>query len=377
MPDITLMAEDTYQAFLNSPSRRGHPRKSIGGSDAAYILGLSRYGDAAKAYDSILEQAAPSPRRPVFDRGHAMEPIIASLWAAKTNRVLFSPGGAALTLPGGIRFDIMGAAYPQPGRPWLRCSPDRVWIIGDSSGSPNSAGILEIKCLGERTFATTLSDGVDPGYYAQLQLYLGALGCDHGAFAIFNADQWKLHEFDVPFDPTFYTWMLERLDNFWENNIDRRVRPTPTQVAENRATVMRVPPAARGAEVEVVEGPAWQTAIDRLVSASAEKKLAEEAFERARESVKDLMESTGIPGARYGRTTVKWINVTRKALDTDRLYAAGLVDPAAVLHGLEDVDFDHVRQEDIDAVLAAARVDLDTFKTESTSTQFRITQGRS
>jgi len=375
MPTLYEWSEDDFHAYLNAPSRRGHPRKSIGGSQVGAVCGLSRYATPATVYDDILELTPSEAPTYALRRGRALEPVAATEYeTAQPTRSLYMASDD-------IRHDSMGCSYPDMTRPWVRVSPDRFWReIGGAATTWD--GILEIKVLGERSFEETVREGIDPSYYAQLQWYLGKLGLARGAFAVLHPERWELHHFDVAFDPEFYEWVAAQVDRFWTQQVLARRRPTVNDAPNGAAPRMLPPARARGAATERVSGAEWSATVERLRAAQETKRLAETEFEHAREAMKALMERTGLPDVQYGETRVAWVPTTRRVLDEDALYQSAL-DRDAMEHWLTDqLAGVAVRGEARATILQrlrteAPRLDLERCRRETTSSQFRITARRS
>jgi predicted phage-related endonuclease len=256
--------------------------RTIGGSSVGAVIGLGSFGKTpADIYDGLLAPGVVTQqRRAVFDRGHAMEPIIADIYATETGRGLRGNGAERF-----IHRDFW----------WMHGSSDRSIVsLGHAPETLSPVvtaghGILEIKCLGQYTFRETKENGIDPSYYAQLQHYLDVRGYTWGSFAVFNAEEWELYWFDVPRDDEFIGQKNDILMAFWTENVLARVRPG----GERRMVPISVPPRV-GAEAVERSTDAWVRAMQQVKLHHEAKKLAERQYELARDQMKAMMDADGI-----------------------------------------------------------------------------------
>ena len=300
-PSPLELPQDEFDAFIRT--------RTIGGTAAGAILGLNSDRPPHQVWDDIMYGREDGPRRRVLDRGHAMEPVIANIYAEETSRGVEGDGQTR---------------FPHRQYSFMHWTPDRLLHLSRASVLPtfiqqisprNEKGVLEIKCLGTRTFQETKQEGLAPQYYAQLQHYLDGSGLHWGSFAIFNAEDWALHWFDVPFDERFVQAMREHLINFWNDHVLTRIRPEDASAQP----LVRAPRHV-GTEAVVIETTEWRQALNALATAKNEVKLAETAFELARDRVKTLMEALGHERVRVpGVGSVTWLPQSRQTLDEERL----------------------------------------------------------
>jgi predicted phage-related endonuclease len=298
--------------------------RSIGGSSVGAIIGANSHASATDVYDGLW---APSTRerpnaasRRRMDRGHMMEPIIAQLYEIETGRLLEGDGRTRTQ---------------HPRLHYIHATPDRIIIdplgstMGDSAemqqGEATGAygnGVWECKCLGINTFTETLAMGVDPSYYAQLQLYLSVFGLTWGSFAIFNAEEWRLYWFDVLRNDRFILRMERRVEHFWREHVLARRRPETTDQIVTAEALM--PPPHTGAEVRVMDADEQAVRLfGQLRVAHANRKVAEDAYKRLVEEAKTFMTERCESKARVGGVgKINWIATTRETLDKDALALA-------------------------------------------------------
>jgi putative phage-type endonuclease len=141
-------------------------KKGIGGSDVAAVLG-EKYGcPRALFYDKSgvepdYEHSEAS--LDLFERGHALEPLVADRFAAET-------GWAIRRMPARVSKD----------RPWMRVNVDRIILTHDERGP----GYLECKTANSHVFAEMVAHGMPEHYVLQAQHGLAVTGWQWGAFAV-------------------------------------------------------------------------------------------------------------------------------------------------------------------------------------------------
>jgi putative phage-type endonuclease len=265
--------------------------RSIGGSDVAAILGLSRYKTGAQVYDRIMGLSDNDDRSdaPQLRRGSTLEPIIAEEYINLT----------------GARLEEWEDPVTHPQHTFLHARPDRVFagVANQPFGIPGELGILEIKCLGKWTFEQTERDGVHPEYHAQLQHYMFVTGAQWGAFAIFNADKWDFIDpwsMIVTPDPAWQEENVPKILRWWEQYIETGTRPPMTQDDRPAYT-----PAQVGTEEDWADNREWNEACAALKAAEDQAKLAEHAKKLAQERVKAMMGDVEVVRGVHGKVTFK------------------------------------------------------------------------
>lgn len=316
-PMVLGLSDEDYVAWLD------HAQLTIGGSQVGTIMGLNEYATPRSVWARLLSIAPEDDSvTPYIRRGRAMESTVASEYERVTGRVL----ARCSTLVG-------RASRALHLQPWMRFSPDRLIrapstdVVG--GGRRQGRGILEIKVLGRRTFDRTINEGIDLSYYAQLQWYLFGFRRNWGAFAVFNADQWRLHAFDVERDEPFIGEMVARVTSFWDNFVVARVDPEGLN-SPLTPTLLTRTPRERGAEAVALDNEADRQLLFRLGVTDVARTHATAEYERAANAVKARMEELGHDAIRGGGIRVLWREGTRRNLDMERLrdHAPRVIDEA-------------------------------------------------
>jgi len=271
-------------------------QRGLGGSDSPVVCGVSPFKKPSQLWAEkrglVPLDQAPTP---AMQRGTAMEPIIADLYAEKTGREL-----------------ILGPQILQmDGFPVIQASIDRAIEPVMPGQGP---GVLEIKCPGLKIFGKCLRDGLPPYYMVQLQHYLMVTGCQWGSFAVFNAERWRLIHFDVEVNDELCEQILEADLRFWDQ-VESGICPVD---ADQQIDMPKTEPS----EVVQVDGSMWANAIDRLREARSLKEEADELEKNARADIKFLMEERGAGIVEGCGARIYWREGTgRTTLDTAALKA--------------------------------------------------------
>lgn len=236
---------------------------TIGGSSIGAICGLNRYTTPLDVYRRLIDGDTVADN-PNMARGRVLEDI------------------AVAELEGQI--GIGRARRCDPSRhtradmPYAHATPDR-WLL-DPYGE-NVEGIIEVKCPTRASYLRTLTHGLDPSYYAQLQWYLDVCDLPRGLFAIFCADAWELHVIPVEADRAMQDRLREAGEQFWRQHLVRRIPPMRSWISEASPTVEEIAARIPGSAT-VRNDPAWRVAFTRWQQTTAARKAAEKADDEAK-----------------------------------------------------------------------------------------------
>jgi predicted phage-related endonuclease len=247
---------------------KDEPRRSIGGTNMAGIVGASPWITPAGVYDSILRLVPDKVfgDTPRSQRGIVLEPIIIDLYAKRTGRIVTD-----------LRETQHHAQYP-----FLTAHPDG--FMHDTTGR----GLLEVKTVDTDMMANVKDHGVPANYAIQLAHYMNVCDAQWGEFVFFDANNWQMHIVPFPYDRTFQQELLARGVAFWNDHVRARVRP------EELNSTATISAPVVGAEAVTMDTPEYRQAVEAWVRASAERKLAEHGEELARRRVAEMVERDGI-----------------------------------------------------------------------------------
>ena len=173
-------------------------RKGIGGSDAAAVFG-EKYGCPRALY---LDKTGVEPdyehteaTLDIFQRGHALEPLIADRFTAET----------------GMRVRRMPARVSKD-RPWMRVNVDRMILAVDEDGP----GYLECKTASSHVYADMLAHGMPEHYILQAQHGLAVTGWQWGEFAVLEPYTFAFLHFRFRRDEALIEVINSVEESFWK-----------------------------------------------------------------------------------------------------------------------------------------------------------------
>lgn len=189
--------------------------KGIGGSDAAAVLGLSRYKSPLEVYLNKIGE------------GIEVESTERMQWGLKLERLILDEYGAR------TGYDTQHNANQEISihekYDWFICTCD-----GWAYKPFEEKGVIECKNI-DKWSASEWQDGHVPDeYLIQLQHNVGVTGCTWGVLCVLiGGNEWRYYEFDR--DDELIALIIEKERAFWFDNV-----------------LARVPPDATGASLEVL-----------------------------------------------------------------------------------------------------------------------------
>lgn len=271
-------------------------RLGIGGSDAAAIMGMSKYSTPLTVWMEKTGRTAPEDisDKPAVYWGNVLEDVVAREYARR------HPGQKVRRL---------NAVMVSKERPFMRASVDR--IVTDERGRK---GILEIKTAGAMR-AADWADGV-PGYYVPQPIhYLAVSGFEFYVVAVLIGGQ-DYREFSFERDEEDIAILAEREAEFWRL-VEDDVMPAPTSSAAD-GTAMADCAHGNGEVVEMAPSD-----IPELAEYWRAKAAADKADEDKRLAANRLKAAIGdAKGVIAGGLKATWVRSERTTLDQGALREA-------------------------------------------------------
>lgn len=234
--------------------------RGLGGSDAAAILGLSKFNTALDVWMQKTGRKDPTEDNPILRRGRLLEPVVRAEYELETG----------LTV--------------QPGKFLVHRSIP--WMIGHTDGHPmdgeRGPGVFEGKSA--NVYKIREWDEEAPlAAQVQLQHYIEVADLPWGSVAgLLGGLEFKYQNFDRNLD--FIGGLIEREAAFWKL-VENDTPPEP--VAADAATLSRLWETIEGKSIDL---PEEAIAIDRQwVKAKADIKLLEELRDEAIAKLKFMM----------------------------------------------------------------------------------------
>jgi len=167
----------------------------IGGSDAAAILGESKYTSPLDVFIDKTTEHVSEVSSLACQRGTALEPIVAARYAEETGKVIRRQQSRI-----------------HPEYDFIRCSMD-YQIFADEA---QPTGMLECKTANSYIFNNMKLNGIHNAYWIQCQHNMMVCGYTWGAIAVLQPDSWEFLHFQIPRDDEFCATLLQRELDFWQ-----------------------------------------------------------------------------------------------------------------------------------------------------------------
>ena len=257
-------------------------RSGLGGTDAAPILGLSRFRGPADVYMEKLGLSAPLVQTEAMEWGTRLEDAV----AVKYGEVH------------GIRPRKDTRVKRHPQHRWMLAHIDR-WIDPDGVLDCKTAGLWSVNEWGEEG-----TDQVPDDYRLQGLHYLAVTGRDYIDFALLIAGS-KYREYRVERDEELIEALVEAESRFWHDHVLAQVPPPVDGTDASRELLNARFPKAELASIE--PPPGFESLALEWLSLKAAHK-AEEA--RLNELGNLMREALGPAEAASGpHYSVTWRNV--------------------------------------------------------------------
>lgn len=274
-------------------------RATIGGSDAAAIVGLSQWATPLSVY---MEKKGLSPDKPdniAMRIGRELEETVARLWMEET----------------GKKCQRRNAILINPAYPFAHANVDR-WVVGENAG-------LECKTTSEMNMKTFRGNEYPANYYVQCMHYMALTGADRWYLVVLVGNR-ELFTFVIERDEEEIAALMEQEKAFYENYLLPGVMPDPTGASQDAEALGTLYPAS-DADAEAVDLNDMRDCFDAYIAANAQKALCERIIDKAKQ---DIEARLGNASAGFcGGHKVTWKEQTRNDIDKDVLKAMGIQIP--------------------------------------------------
>lgn len=171
-------------------------RRGIGASEAAAILGLSKFLSPMDVWSDKVGLAEPRAELERMKWGKRLQRPIAEGYAEETRRILIDPGPYAL---------LRSVRHP-----WLVASPDYFLASRETSPGPGTLDVKNSSVFMRQDW----SDEPPLAYQIQVQQQLLVTGLTWGVLAVLLGGQ-ELVYADLAVHAGAQAWLLEDLEKFW------------------------------------------------------------------------------------------------------------------------------------------------------------------
>lgn len=268
--------------------------KSIGGSDAACILGMNPW---KSAYALWAEKTGLVMPEDISDNeyvywGTVLEDVVANRFCELTGKKVRRVGMLADN-----EFDFMTANIDRS-------------VEGENAG-------LECKTANGFKAAAWEGDEVPDAYYIQCQWYMMITGCEKWYIACLiggNHFVWK----EIPRNEEDIKAMREKAIDFW-NKVQNKVPPEVDGSESTSDTINKLHPVAEDNSIMYLPGRAGEC-IARLDQLAVTEKLIKEEKEKLQNEIKNMLGD--VEQGAWEDRKVSWKNQAgRTTIDSKRLMA--------------------------------------------------------
>lgn len=236
-------------------------RQGIGGSDAAAVLGLSKWKTPLQVYLDKRGEAAEIPDNEAMLWGRALEPVIRQQYAERTGRAVLMPDGIL--------------RHPAHG-----------FMLANLDGMTEDRRVVEIKTARTaQNWGEAGSDEVPQDYLLQVQHYMAVTGFEVADVAVLiGGSDFRIYE--VPADRELQEMLIDAEAAFWRA-VEQGIPPEPVSYADMQARFGR---ASREGMIEAESDPDVLVAVAKL-RAIRETMKTMEADEEAQKAI--IMKALG------------------------------------------------------------------------------------
>jgi putative phage-type endonuclease len=181
-------------------------RHGVGGSDAAAILGLSKWKTPLEVYQEKRGERHPQPDNESMLWGRALEPAIRQQYAERTGRVVRVPES-------------------------IITHPEHAFMLANLDGITDDRRVLEVKTarIGQ-DWGEPGSDEIPQAYLLQVQHYMAVTGFEVADVAVLiGGSDFRLYE--VPADRELQEMLIAGEAEFWQRVVDGNP-PEPVSLAD-------------------------------------------------------------------------------------------------------------------------------------------------
>lgn len=269
----------------------------MGGSDAAAIMGLSKWKTPLMVY---MAKVYPNPdntetkiggKNEAAYWGQELEDIVAKNFAKET----------------GKRVQRVNKTLVHPEYPFICANLDRT-VVGEDA-------LLEVKTASAYKADEWVDDEIPMEYVIQVMEYLAITGDKGAYFACLLGGQkfvWKY----IPRDEELIKQIIDAMVNFWNTYIIPKTPPVATGSDRDSDLLGRLYPEAEAGSV--LELPVTDEVIlDQMKALEAEIEVREDRVTEIKNQIKQEMQDKET--AQAGKYIVTWKNQDRTSVDSKAL----------------------------------------------------------
>jgi len=265
-------------------------QKGIGGSDAAAVLGVSRWKSPLRLYLEKLGEIEPEQDNEYMLWGRKLEKLIIEHFVEATGKNVEK-----------IDKILVHPEYP--------------FMIANLDGYiPEEDAVVEVKTASSYKLDEWSGDNIPVEYVLQGQHYLAVTGCSKVYYPVLvGGNTFFIKE--MTRDEELINMIIDAESKFWHEHIEKRIPPEMTGSVDARGLLDKLYPTAKeGLKVEL---PQLEETVNQLAVTQAKIKELEQLVDELQAKIKEQMGEAEI--AEIGSFVATWKPVTTERLDTSRL----------------------------------------------------------
>lgn len=268
----------------------------IGGSDAAAVLGKSKWKSRYALWSEKVqpEPPAPLPENRYMKFGTMMEPHLRDLYAEISGHTVVEDT----------------TIYQHPEHAFMLANLDGV-VLDDFTGEPMA--VLEIKTASR---PQAWENGIPEHYYLQVVHYLAVTGLSVGYVGVLlQGEEFKIYE--VKRDESQIANLIAAETQFW-NSVLEHTEPDVDGSESTKAALLDIYPAAPGTEIQL--DPTVAELIERRAGLKRDAAAVTEEIKNIEAAIMRMLGEAEI-GLIDDKRVVTWKGQNRTTIDSKRLKA--------------------------------------------------------
>ena len=264
-----------------------HRKQSIGGSDAASIIGLNAWCSPYTVWADKLGKLPPQEDNERMRLGRDLEDYVAKRFTEKT----------------GKKVRRENSIITNPQYPYAHANVDRM-VVGEDAG-------LECKTTSVLNLKKFKNGNYPEHYYVQCVHYLAVTGCQRWYLGVLVLGE-GFYDFVIERDEGEIKALMESEEAFWKYVEDKTPPPTDGQRSTSETISILYPESTN----ETVSLFGYETDLKTYIALSAQIKALEAQRDEVANKVKSFMNEAGKGESDNYR--VSWTSAERSSFDSKR-----------------------------------------------------------
>ena len=263
----------------------GHRQKSIGGSDAASILGLNQYTSPYSVWAEKLGKLPPKDDNEAMRQGRDLEFYVAERFCEATGKKVRRENNILIN----------------PDYPYAHANVDRM-VVGEDAG-------LECKTTSSLNLKNFKNGAFPDNYYVQCVHYMMVTGCKKWYLAVLVLNRDFL-TFEIERDEEEIEALARSEEEFWKL-VESKTAPIADGSASTTNTINTIFPYGDGENVSLF---GFDSDLDTYIALTRQIKELEAMKDEAANKVKAFLGDSS--AGETNRHRVSWKSLSRSTFDS-------------------------------------------------------------